>query len=235
MIVSRKSISMKNQIEKTLPRSAWDAVTIYESGEPLVEVQPSKKIILGLEAKQYQASFMVRKTVAEKLIRVANSLPTGITLVLIEGYRSMEHQKESWDRNFLKLKEEQPTWSDEQITATIRLVIAPPHPLANHHCGGAVDVALAYTDGTLLDMGSPYPSEAFSIEVKKKFPMFPNSLLSKLITREQESNRAVLREAMEQEDFVWYPNEWWHYCYGDRMWAVYSRQEIAIYGSIELE
>jgi D-alanyl-D-alanine dipeptidase len=38
---------------------------------------------------------------------------------------------------------------------------------------------------------------------------------------------------MEAEDFVWYPGEWWHYCYGDRMWAVYSGRTECMYGSLE--
>lgn len=39
---------------------------------------------------------------------------------------------------------------------------------------------------------------------------------------------------MKKEDFVWYPGEWWHYCFGDRMWAVYSNQIECFYGPIEL-
>jgi D-alanyl-D-alanine dipeptidase len=220
---------MKNQIEKVLPRSAWGNVVIHENDEPLVEVKQTQKLKIGLIQKSYQQSFFVRKTVAEKLRRVAERLPEGIHLTLIEGYRSLDSQQESWDTKFEKLKTENPDWTDEQVEQQVRMVVAKPTPLANHHCGGAVDVALVKEDGTFIDMGTQYPNEAMSAEWYKKFLM-----LSSDITEEQKANRKILRDAMETEDFVWYPGEWWHYCWGDRMWAVYSEQANCVFGSIEL-
>lgn len=224
---------MTQKITKALPRSAWDTVTIKETWEPLVELKQTKKLKLGGIHKVYEPLFLVRETVAEKLYSVAGNLPDGMVMVVIEGYRTMQHQQESWDRSFKKLREDHMDWSDEDIEKQVRLVVAKPHPLANHHCGGAVDVTLMYENGELLDMGSPYPSEGLPMEIRKKFPMFPNSLLKKEITKGQEVNRKILRDAMEAEDFVWYPGEWWHYCYGDRMWAVYSGRTECMYGSIE--
>lgn len=218
---------MHKQISKTLPRSEWEKVTIREKDEPLVELAETARIKIGLISKSYEPSFLVRKTIREKLYKVSENLPEGINLVLIEGYRTMKSQQESWDREFAKIKLKNPDWADEDIEKKIRLVIARPAPLANHHCGGAVDVSLAYSDGTLLDMGTPYPSELTDLEWYKKFQM-----LSEEITEEQKENRKILRYAMETEDFVWYPGEWWHYCWGDRMWAVYSNQTECFYGPV---
>lgn len=144
---------------------------------------------------------------------------------MIEGYRTLKSQQESWDREFKKLKHKNPSWTDEYIEQNVGLVIARPTPLANHHCGGAIDVILAYTDGTLLDMGSPYPSDNTGVDWHKKFQMFSDEIDDK-----QKSNRKILRDAMETQDFVWYPGEWWHYCWGDRMWGVYSKQTECFYG-----
>jgi len=213
------------EITKTLPRSQWQNVVIRETGEPLVEVKQTSRLKIGLVTKLYEPFFFVRQTVEEKLLSVSEILPTGVNLVLIEGYRTLKSQQESWDRKFQKIKEENPIWTDEQIEQQVRLVIAKPAPLANHHCGGAVDITLAYSDGTLLDMGTPYPSEAMSADWYKKLQM-----LSSEISEEQKANRKILRDAMETENFVWYPGEWWHYCYGDRMWAVYSGQAECFYG-----
>lgn len=74
-------------------------------------------------------------------------------------------------------------------------------------------------------MGTSYPSEAMGAEWHKKFQMFSDE-----IDDRQKSNRKILRDAMETQDFVWYPGEWWHYCWGDRMWAVYSNQTECFYG-----
>ncbi len=220
---------MIEQIQKNLPRSEWEKVSIAENTEPLVEIKESERLKVGFVQKEYKVSFFVRRAIAEKLEQVASFLPSELNLVLIEGYRSMQNQQESWDKMFFKLKTDNPTWLDEAIEAKVRLVIAKPNPLANHHCGGAVDVTLAYSNGELLDMGTPYPSEAMSVDWYKKFQMF-----SIEITEQQRANRKILRDAMETQGFVWYPGEWWHYCYGDRMWAVYTNQTECIYGPIEL-
>ncbi len=216
---------MINQIAKILSRSEWQKVSIRENNEPLVEMKETDRLKIGLVSKQYQPFFCVRKTIAEKLYKVSEVLPERINLVLIEGYRTLKSQQESWDRKFQKLKEENPRWTEEQIEQQVRLVVAKPNLLANHHCGGAIDVTLAYSDGTLLDCGTPYPSEAMSADWYKKFQMFSDE-----ITDEQKVNRTILRDAMETENFVWYPGEWWHYCWGDRMWAVYSNQTECFYG-----
>jgi zinc D-Ala-D-Ala dipeptidase len=220
---------MINQIKKILPRSEWSKVLINESNEPLVEMEETSRIKINLVKKSYRPILFVRKSVYEKIIKVSEILFEGINLVLIEGYRTLESQQKSWDTKFQKLKLENPTWVGEQIEQQVCLVVARPTPLTNHHCGGAIDVTLAFSDGTLLDMGTPYPSEAMSADWYKKFPMFSNE-----ITKKQKDNRQILRKAMETEAFVWYPGEWWHYCWGDRMWAVYSNQTECFYGPVEV-
>ena len=220
---------MFSQIYKTLPRTAWNNVIIEESGEELVEVFETEKLKRSTIEKNYQPQYFVRKLVAEKLNQVAESLPNHINLILIEGYRSLKDQEYLWNSELENLKLLHPDWTVEQIDQQVRLVIARPHPLANHHCGGAVDVTLANSDGTLLDMGSPYPDHGYDLSIQKKYPMHSN-----LLSDEQGINRATLRNLMSSVGFVYYPGEWWHYCYGDRMWAVYTEQEKCLYGPIEL-
>ncbi len=220
---------MTQRFTKTLPRSAWQNVVIKENNEPLILVSETDKLKIGIVDKKYEPYFYVRKTIAEKLYLVSGSLPDGIYLVLIEGYRTLEAQQQSWDAKFNLLKKENPNWSDEEINQSVGLVVAKPLPLANHHCGGAVDVTLMHSDGTLLDMGTPYPSRAMSADYYKKFQM-----LSEDINDDQKENRKILRDAMESVGFVWYPGEWWHYCWGDRMWAVYSDKTECFYGPIDL-
>lgn len=219
---------MKNQIEKTLPRSAWKNIVISENNEPLVEIIETEKIKLGLIKKSYPVSFLIRKTIKEKLEQSSERLPDGIVFVVIEAHRSLEAQQEEWDRIFSQIKGENTSLSDEEVEQQVRLLVAKPAPLANHNCGGALDITLAFENGNLLDMGTPYISEA-TIEDKKKFQMF-----SEEITKDQKENRKILRDALETEDFVWYPGEWWHYCWGDRMWAVYSNQTECFYGPAPL-
>lgn len=219
------------QIQKILPRSAWQKVVIRENNEPLVLVPESKKLIYGNEKDdRYKPLYCVRQSVAEKLIKVSISLPEDLKLVLIEGYRTLEMQKAEFEKELAKTKRSFPELPQDQLEQKTSLIIARPNPLANHHCGGAVDVTLAYTYGTRLDMGTPYASPEHSQGVKEKYFMFTDRGISDI----QKANRSTLREAMESEGFIWYPGEWWHYCWGDRMWAVYTNRKECCYGSAKL-
>ncbi|MEK6914663.1 MAG: hypothetical protein AABW83_03360 [Nanoarchaeota archaeon] len=35
---------------------------------------------------------------------------------------------------------------------------------------------------------------------------------------------------MTKSGFTNYPGEWWHWSYGDRIWAHYNNKKYAIYG-----
>jgi D-alanyl-D-alanine dipeptidase len=200
----------------TLPRKFWDRVSIQENNEPMVSYE------------SYGEIFLVRKTIAEKLDQVKNKLPQGVFLKILDGYRSLERQKQAWDNKWNVIKSENPNWTDEQIDAQARLIIARPSGITNHVCGGAVDVALVDSLGNTLDFGTGYgPVNAHNSE-RSKTPMFAGGL-----TQEQISNRKMLRHAMTSIGFVYYPGEWWHYCYGDRMWAVYGGRTECFYGSIK--
>lgn len=216
-----------SQITKTLPGTDFKLVTVKENGEAVLSIPETTKLKLGWVKKQYQASFTARKTLVEKLLRASESLPDGFVLVVVEGVRTLSQQKVRWETEWKLLKEQNPAWKDEQIEKAVRLVVARPLPLANHNCGGAVDVVLGRSDGSLVDMGSPYTNYGSKVDFGKKFPM-----LCPDITEEQKANRKILRDAMESQGFVWFPGEWWHYCYGDRMWAVYTGRTDCFYGPL---
>ncbi len=227
MLMLEKTTFMTKQITTVLSRSAWDTVTIHENNERLIEVYENKRLKLGKGIKSYQPLFFLRESVAERLYNVPNFLSNEFNLVLIEGFRTLESQQQEWDAEFRKIKEDNQGLGVDEIEKRVRLIIAKPSPLANHHCGGALDVALEYKDGTRVDMGTTYISQSRDPRDKQKFPM-----LSPHITDEQIVLRGILCEAMERAGFVWYPGEWWHYCYGDRMWAVYTHRTSCFYGSV---
>lgn len=215
------------QITTSLPRSAWENIIISENNEEVVEIQETDKIVFSDYIKQNPEAKCVRKTIREKIIKVSESLPEEYKLFIIEGYRSVSSQQKCWDRMWQKVKTAWPELSDEEIEKKVRLYVARPAPLANHNCGGAIDVTLIHKDGTRVNMGTLHPSEEESAEAIKRFPMFSSE-----ITEDQKINRKILRDAMVAQGFVWYPGEWWHYCWGDRMWAVYTKQKECFYGPI---
>lgn len=223
------------QIVRTLPVRFWKRVCIIENYEPLVLIHSNEKILTKQIQKRYHASYLVRAEVARRLAIAAQSLPSGMKLVLIEGYRSIEDQQQSWNEKVNCVGNQYPDLSLVEVERQVVQVIARPSEYSNHNCGGAVDVTLAYENGDLVDMGTLYPSGDVNNELSKelspetceRYPMF-----SPRITQEQHENRKILRIAMESAGFVWYPGEWWHYCYNDRMWAVYTSSSQCGYGPV---
>ena len=223
----------KRQIETILPKNLWTSIIINENNDPLTIIKESSFIKINVIKKDYaQQEFKIRHTVFQKLVDASKQLPKGYSIVVIEGYRSLYNQKQSWERAVSIFKETYPSLSQEEVERKARLVVAEPTPLANHNCGGAVDVTLMDQNGILLDMGSPYPATIADLAHHKKFPMFPNTWFKKRITKQQAINRKLLRDAMVAAGFVWYPGEWWHYCYGDRMWAVYTDRKECFFGPL---
>ena len=58
---------------------------------------------------------------------------------------------------------------------------------------------------------------------------------SKKISKEAILNRKYLKNNLENLGFKNFPAEWWHYSYGDKMWAAYNFNKECIYGYIEPE
>lgn len=208
-----------NQITKTLPKSAWQGVIIKENNEPLFLVEQTSRLIVA------DKNIFLRKKVVEMLHEASLLLPDHLGLYIIEGVRSIEEQQKRWDRDYKKIQLEFPDRDASFWDNQTGLLVARPLPLANHNCGGAVDVqVIDMLTKEFLDMGTPAQS-GFGFDNTKMF--------SELITDDQKHNRTILREVMESVGFVWYPGEWWHYCYGDRMWAVYTNRNECMYGPIQ--
>ena len=93
---------------------------------------------------------------------------------------------------------------------------------SGHTTGGAVDVTLFYC-GKKVDCGSKYLTFTPSTPTR-----------SNALNRSQQRNRFILYNAMTQAGFINYPLEWWHFCYGDKMYAAYKFEKQAFYGKAEI-
>ncbi|WP_370276972.1 M15 family metallopeptidase [Pontibacterium sp.] len=46
-------------------------------------------------------------------------------------------------------------------------------------------------------------------------------------------HRQLLQDVMGRAGFVNYAEEWWHFSYGDQLWAYVTGNPVAIYGAVE--
>ena len=159
----------------------------------------------GEELVDYQG-MKVRTGIAEKLTQVTGNLHgTPYSIKVVSGYRTLTEQTILWKR----------AGGDRRFSAD---------PTAGkgggHQTGGAVDVILL-KDGKEVDMGCRYLEHSET-----------TATINEKMTAEQSANRKLLCKVMHEAGFVNYPAEWWHFCYGDQIWAAYKNKTKAIYGKI---
>ncbi|MEM7168619.1 MAG: M15 family metallopeptidase [Pseudomonadota bacterium] len=210
----------------------WNVAQYISAGtidEPLVPVATCEYWIAqplyylhGLKGALPQ--IWVREGVYERLVRAAQNLPSRYRLVLLDGWRPKSIQQFLFSSFREKVASANPTMSDEEVE--LQTLTFAAHPSDDPQCpsphitGGAIDVTLADADGTLLDMGS----EVDEIS-ERSWTAAPVPVL-------QTERRKDLLETMVRAGFTNLPSEWWHFDYGNWVWAWYSNHYAALYGPI---
>lgn len=211
------------QIETGLPKEKILSVKIIENNEFLIEIKETEKIKL-LKAHKYLYPF-VRKEVQNKLEEASTHLPSEYSFLIVTCYRSIQFQKEMYRQRQIQMAIRHPFLMLFNFTRWKSMVdkfTAPPGG-SSHQTGAAIDLTLINKKGERLDMGTSLT------DFGEKVYMHTN-----LINEEQKKNRKTLRDAMTKAGFVYYPLEWWHYCYGDRMWAAYNNKTECFYGPLNI-
>jgi D-alanyl-D-alanine dipeptidase len=186
----------------------------------LIDTSQENIDILG-----YSPEFLVRKTVAEKLVRAGKSLPDHLFLLVKETLRPISFQKFIFNRRLSRLIAENPELSETDLIELNSRYIAPPR-VAGHPTGGAFDVTLCDTVKQEMDLGCNYDEDEKSSS-GRCFSFFES------LSKEAAANRRVLFECLIGQGFINYPFEWWHWSYGDIYWAAMSNSPHAIYGAVE--
>ena len=94
-----------------------------------------------------------------------------------------------------------------------------------HSTGGAVD-ALIYDmeNNCVMDFGT---NNGFKIDLNRKcYPLHPG------ISPEARENRKMLMELFGNEGFVCDLTEYWHFDYGNVMWALDQGRDQSIFGIV---
>ncbi|MBU6214354.1 peptidase M15D vanX D-ala-D-ala dipeptidase [Patescibacteria group bacterium] len=184
------------------------------------------------------SSLKVRKTVAEKLAAVNEKLKTiGLEIFVFDAFRPLAVQNYfyyEWVPRYLRsiypdkdelwiLQESNAYWAKGARNKDELLASAPPHST-----GGAVDMTFCFKEtGHLLEMGSIFDD----ITEKSHTIFFEKDLdLKSFTATEAMKNRRLLYHLMTTEGFASHPKEWWHFSYGDQMWALITNQAEALYG-----
>ncbi len=209
------------QINIGLPLEEIRKINIEETNEPLVEIRETERVKLLKDHKYLSPN--LRKNAQELLYKAADNLPDGHKLLVVTSYRPIWMQKELYRRRERQLAVRHPflmIFRYPKWRNMVNRYTSPPGG-SSHQYGGAVDVTIIDPQGNRLDMGTTLTDYGIKVHTENN-----------LITENQRKNRKILYEIMTKAGFVNYPLEWWHYSYGDRMWAAYSQRQECFYGPL---
>lgn len=232
-------------IKPVIPvQTVWNRETIFalpinEQAEPLVSVSylPEKIIVSPQYFIQGLAGTLpeifLRSGAFEHLVKATHSLPSGYKLVVFDAWRSIITQQALYESYQQQLAKANPTWSASQLKAATLRIVALPSTLADkpspHNTGGSIDLSIVDPQGRLLEMASPFDDTsnyAKTSYFEENQPTNPTEVTAR-------NNRRWLYQIMLTAGFTNYPEEWWHYDFGNQNWAYQSQQNQAIYGATQ--
>ena len=224
----------------------WNKIPIKDNGDKLIAIpsylnflDPHPYFHLGAPYKDKTSIWKLREEVVNRLVKANDYLisKSCFSLLIYDSWRPLEVQEFMFKRAFLLeckksdidvsygniksypsiLKKVEKFWAYPSFDSRC----PPPHST-----GGALDVCLSDKEGNLVDMGSTVDqmdetsNPDFYADKKNEEAIIWNS------------RRNLLREIMTKFGFAQHPNEWWHFSYGDQLWAWKNKKENALYGKI---
>jgi D-alanyl-D-alanine dipeptidase len=91
-----------------------------------------------------------------------------------------------------------------------------------------MDLTLRWIDGEALWMGSLF-DDATALAARDRFESLAPDNFS-FSDQEAQANRRLLHWLMTEEGFAGHPEEWWHFSWGDQLWAALTHAPAAHYG-----
>jgi len=224
----------------------WNKIPIKDNGDKLIAIpsylnflDPHPYSNLGAPYKDKTSIWKLREEVVNRLLKVNDYLisKSSFYLLICDSWRPLEVQEFMFKRAFLlecKKSDINASFENRKSHPSILNKVEKfwAYPSYDSSCppphstGGALDVCLSDKDGNLVEMGS----------LVDQMDETSNPDFYENIEDEEaviwNSRRKLLREIMIKFGFVQHPNEWWHFSYGDQLWAWKNKKANALYGKI---
>ena len=220
----------------------WSPIPIEECGEPLQALPPA---LLRMEPHPYMAlgapygtsgnPFQLRLGVVQRLLDAQQQLvehDPRLRLSIFDAWRPIAVQAFMVDHSITKLCRERGVKArsghafDQVVADVVRFWAAPSRDPATpppHSTGAAVDLTLSSSDGAPLAMGGEIDASG-AVSEPQHFAGREDPE-----ARRWHQRRQLLAEVMGAAGFAQHPNEWWHYSFGDQLWAWRKGAAVAVY------
>ncbi len=217
----------------------YHQIPIFECGESIIAIplelfaveSPHPYEKLGAPYGD-RSPYYLRQSVIENLIQAQNYLELlkpKWRIQIFDAYRPIAVQQFMVNYSFAQAVEERglieaklsPNQRQEVWQAVYEIWAVPsfdqktPPP---HSTGAAVDVTLVDDTGKIVNMGSPIDEMS-----ERSHPdYYANSDCPE--AEKYHASRQLLRDVMLKAGFQRNPKEWWHFSFGDQMWAWLNNQ-----------
>ena len=229
----------------------WNSKTIIESNDPIVPLpknffrkEPHPYMNLGAPYGTGLDPWHLRKQVLKRLIKAQDFLVEEypeFRLSLFDALRPIAVQKFMIEYTINKICLQRgfstldPEYADQLRDVQIEVASFWAEPSEDdrtpppHSTGAAVDLTLADIHGEPINMGCSIDE----IDMRAH----PNYYAQ--LSEEQSSSaklfndrRIILFTAMTKAGFCQHPHEWWHFSFGDQLWAWRNNSNYATYGIV---
>jgi D-alanyl-D-alanine dipeptidase len=232
-----------NKFKKPIPIGlkvyGWERVLIEENHEKLVEIRHRKIIVKPQYFLQRMPGSIpkcyVRERVAELLNKATKHLLNKHKFIIYDGWRPFELQNSLFKNELIKIKNRNPNMIDKNIKKLAQKYVSLPSKdvlkPSPHITGGAIDISIIENDNLLLDMGTNF--DYFGPEARTDH--YESLKNKRNLTKEEEivlQNRRFLYNSLYSVGFTNYPEEWWHFDYGNQFWGR-TLNTNSIYGKID--
>ncbi|HTE58425.1 MAG TPA: M15 family metallopeptidase [Verrucomicrobiae bacterium] len=235
------NLDEKIQRSKSTERIDFSKYQSANIDDPLVKVSSAGKLIVepcwtvedDWDGKQYRDYIVehpeyddiyLRSEVAKRLQVAANSLDEQYRLVIRAGHRPIEVQRKLLVECAREYKDEHPDATEKEALKHARTFISDPDiTLPPHVCAAAVDVyILDAKSNKSMDFGAKINDDS-----DETFLYYSD------LTQEQKNTRQILLRAMLDAGFASCMPEWYHFSYGDQVWAWFYGKSESLYSPID--
>ena len=220
----------------------WSPIPIEECGEPLqdlprefLRMEPHPYMALGAPYGASGNPFQLRQGVVQRLLKAQRRLSDhdpSLRLSIFDAWRPIAVQAFMVEHSIADLCRERGVElmsgdAFDRVVADVgRFWAAPSRDPATpppHSTGAAVDLTLSSREGIPLEMGGEIDAiGAISEPEHYAGKEDPDA-------RCWHQRRQLLADVMDASGFAQHPNEWWHYSFGDQLWAWRKGAAVAVY------
>jgi D-alanyl-D-alanine dipeptidase len=167
-----------------------------------------------------------------------------VELYIEEGLRSQALQSYLYKEAFpAKIRAQHPEMDEKAVLAQRDELISRPSGKSKspspHATGAAFDLSLRYAQpnlGFVAQAGLSFSEKRFHTQHESYPDYFEHERPLNAADKQMQRNRRivywVMRGALVHGDSGFWvnPTEWWHWSYGDQMWAVLTHAPMVLYG-----